>query len=464
MPQLRRTIAVAGALALVTVSGCGSASRETARAAVRTPSTGASPLSSAPQLPRTPPASAQGACGSAPARHAWVQAISVDGTERWRTALRVGSQGVGESLAPLLAAGNVIAAQDGMVTALGESDGGVRWVWQGGKSVYGMWLSGPTVVVLTDQVGSNASFTALRLSDGHQVWRRAIPPTGILGDVVATSSDGLAWVRADGAVQEMGMSDGTIRWSHPGTRSPALIDVDGRVLFAASGTVWAYDEATGRLDWTAGGMPPIPALTAVAGRVLVSSGTFGGASPTAITALDPATGTVGWRFDNGASPFILDGDQQGILLASVPVSSGLVQIDPRNGMLLWRAAASLQSIDTLPLLSSGLIVAPEGGVASGSKTQLVARLVQTGGVVWSAPVPGMLGGSRPLLAVGSLVVAELPTQGHGTASVLRAYQLGSGHVQWSVPVPTYTQAPASHDANTIVVQSADPGYACGATG
>ena len=292
-----------------------------------------------------------------------MQAIAHDGTKLWSTRLAVGGESGNETITPLLAGGVVVAAQDGMVTGLGEGDGRVRWTWRGGTSVYGMWRSGQTVVVLTDQVGDHARFTALQTSDGHERWHLAVAPNGILGNVVATLSGGLAWVRADGAVQYMRMSDGRVRWSHPGERSPALIELDGRVVFAASGAAKAYDQATGRLEWTAGGLPPEPLLTADAGLVLVSSRTSGGSSPTAVTALDPASGAQRWRYDNGNTAFVLTGQGNRILLVTGILAAGMTELDSATGQPIWRVNASVQSIDTAPLLLAGLIVNGEGGVA-----------------------------------------------------------------------------------------------------
>ena len=393
-----------------------------------------------------------------------MQAIAHDGTKLWSTRLAVGGESGNETITPLLAGGVVVAAQDGMVTGLGDGDGRVRWTWRGGTSVYGMWRSGQTVVVLTDQVGDHARFTALQTSDGHERWHLAVAPNGILGNVVATLSGGLAWVRADGAVQYMRMSDGRVRWSHPGERSPALIELDGRVVFAASGAAKAYDQATGRLEWTAGGLPPEPLLTADAGLVLVSSRTSGGSSPTAVTALDPASGTQRWRYDNGNTAFVLTGQGNRILLVTGILAAGMTELDSATGQPIWRVNASVQSIDTAPLLLAGLIVNGEGGVPSSAKASLVARSLATGAQVWTVPLSGMLIGRAPLATDGSLLIAALPPPGQLNSFILRAYDSATGQVKWTVTVPSLVQAPVGVYAKEIVVQSADAGYACATAG
>ena len=448
MRPLRVFAAGISVVACVAVAGCGSTGQK------------AAPIgkAAAPAQTTTPTPSTTSGCGPFPPRHAWVQAVATNGTEHWRTPLHISKDSGNESQAPLVVNGTVIAAQDGVITALDEKDGHLLWSWNGGKSIYGMWLAGTSVVVLTDQVGPHAGVTALDLTNGHRKWRRAISGQGLLCNVVATPAERLAWVRADGVLQVLRMSDGAVQWSHPATRSPALIALDGRVLFAASGSVTAYDEATGRLAWKVGGVPQEPALTSAAGLALVSSRTSGGSSRTAVVALDPRSGKVRWRFDTGAVLSVLGSDQTRILAAEQ--YSQLLLLDARSGRPLWRTDASPQDVDASPLLLADRIVNTEGGVLRKPKAQLVARSLATGRQLWATQVSGLVTSSKPLQHVGSLVVDQSPPRGPGQASALTAYAANSGQVKWSVRVPTLVQAPTAVDGSTIIVQSADPGYGC----
>jgi outer membrane protein assembly factor BamB len=364
----------------------------------------------------------------------------------------------------LVSGGQVLAAQDGLVTALDEHTGSARWTWQGGKSVYGMWLSGGAAIVLTDQVGTQARFSALRLTDGRVMWSDPVAANGILGNVVTTADAGLAWVRSDGAIQAMRTSDGKIRWTHAGSRSAALIDIAGRVLFGVAGTVTAYDDTTGALDWAVSGMPQEPQLAAASGRAIVSSATSGGASPTAVVALDPATGKQDWRFDNGQTETLLGSDPTGILLASGPFSYALRLIDAETGRQSWQVGTTVQSLDSEGLLAHGLAIDGEGGTVASPKTYLVARSLESGGAVWTVPLSGLLIGRQPITAAASLIIAQLPPRGALGSSVLAAYQSSNGQQAWTFDVPTLMQAPVTVDGKTLIVESADPAYGCATRG
>jgi outer membrane protein assembly factor BamB len=437
-------------IAVTCLSSCGTAVRQGA------PESTSVPSAALPTGPISSPSRA--GCGPLPVRHAYVQAMSTSGHELWRTPLTVRGQEASESLPPIISGGVVLAAEDGRITALDERTGRTHWTWARGKFVYGMWVNGDSLVVLTDQV-TDAVVTALNLGDGHEVWRRAVPH-GMLGNVVATQSRRLAWVRGDGAVQLMRMSDGQVLWSHPGSRSPALIAADGQIVFGAKGRVIAYDENTGRASWTIGDAAPDPSLTLVDGNLLSSSQGSGGISPTDIVSLDPRTGTTRWRFDNGASQFILGGDSGHILMT--PGYEQLASLDARNGRQVWHQNAPIQSIDTSPLISSARVIEGEGGVASPSKPQLVARSPQTGGVLWAVPLPTVLYGAQPLLAAGSLVIAQIPRLSRQAKGGLSAYDSGSGRLVWSVQAPIDAAAPTAVHGSTLILLSADPGRSCSA--
>jgi outer membrane protein assembly factor BamB len=103
-------------------------------------------------------------------------------------------------------------------------------------------------------------------------------------------------------LESVDLAAGRVLWSHKVGQSlgPAAI---GPVIAAGSdGRVTGYDGRTGRVLWTAGGLPEQPDVTAVDGVFLAYDNSDTGG----VVALNPRTGRVEWRFgsDNilGAGP------------------------------------------------------------------------------------------------------------------------------------------------------------------
>jgi outer membrane protein assembly factor BamB len=408
--------------------------------------------------PTTPSPVGPQACGSFPPRHAYAQAIGTDGRQLWRTELPIGDDSGQATKPPLLVDGRLIVGQSG-VRALDEASGRAEWSWTGGKTIYDMWLAHGRVVVLSDQVGPSAALTALDAATGHEVWRVAIPTGGLLGTVVRTASDRLAWVRADGAVQVVDLADGKLLWSHPGARSPAVAAIGGKVVFSSAGTTTAWDEATGTQVWSVPGAPPDAAVNPVGGRLMVWSRASGGTSPTALTALDPATGATVWTHDSGTTPYAVS-DLAGRVL-TFDLSAQLSALDAGSGRVEWNVSAPRDAIDTPPVLLTDRFIEAEGGNGRG-QARLVARSPETGAVLWSTPLTDQIYGAQPLVSTGSLVVAQTPAIGYGNPSGLAAYSTVTGRPAWTAPVATDAQAPTAVDGDTLFVSSADPVMGCAA--
>ncbi len=400
-----------------------------------------------------------GACGPFPARRAYAQSIDVTGKQRWRTELAAPGDTGSVTKPPVLAGGRLIVATGG-VDALDEQTGQQLWSWTKGHAVYDMWLAGNQVVVLSDQVGPDAALTALNTADGHEVWRLAIPTGGLLGTVVRTESNRLAWVRADGAVQVVDLQSGKLVWTHPGVRSPAITAVDDRVIFAGGGTVTAWDEATGRQAWTMPGAPSDPAVTHVGERVLLWSAASGGTSPTALTALSSMTGGRLWTYDSGTPPYAVH-ELAGRVL-TFDLSAHLAALDGSTGRPVWQVQAPRENLDAPPVVLADKFIEAEGGNGRG-KPQLVARSPATGAVLWNTPLSQQIYGSQPLLAVGSLIIAQsLGGGSYGNPSALTAYRSDTGRAVWSASVASDAQAPTAVDGTTLFISSADPQQACAA--
>ena len=456
-PLRLRSVAAAITAACAATTGCGATPPPASRpAGVRTTSpapTSPAPTSTRPAAPG--PAGAR-TCGPFPPRHAWVEAVSADGHEEWRTSLPTGKESGAESLAPLVRDGLVVAAQDGTVTTLDAAGGSVRWSRTEGQSIGGLWAAGHAVVALVDPVFGHGFLVALELRTGRQLWRDAVRP-GILGTAAPLPDGRLAWVGQNGTLHVVRLSDGAQLWSHQAAPSPALGEASGQLVFAAGSTLTGYDEATGATSWQVGGLPALPALTAAAGLALVSSSVSGGSAPTAVTAVDPATGSVRWHVDTGAALQVL-GIGGGRVLVNDMLNRRLLLFDAGSGHLLWSAHTAVQ-FSVPPLLQPDRVVTAEGGTVDQPATRLVARSPATGRVLWAAQLPGLLAGSRPLLPVAGTVVVAAPAR-RSPAATLTAYDAATGRRLWTTGMPALVQAPPVTSGSSIIVQAADPAYGC----
>src|SRR4051812_4024635 len=444
--------------------GCGAGSSKNAGDGVGTsagPAKGAAPSqnpSLSPGPMRTSRSGGFASCGPFPPRHAWVQAVGSDGTLRWQVPLPVARDSGNESLPPLVVNGLAVSAVDGGLTAVGLSDGHRVWHWRGGDSIYGMWSAGDRVVVLTDQVSTHARLSALDAATGDAVWRVPIPGSGLLGDQVSTRDGGLAWMQADGNLQAVQLDDGRVRWTHSTGRVPALAVAGSNVLLGRSGTVTAYDTRTGDVAWSAHGLPQDPALTVAAGRVLVTSDVSGGDSPTSLTALNPATGHLQWRYDVGMDPTVVGGEGDSLLVATYVPKRRLSLIDAATGRSQWTVNTAV-SLDTHSLVTSDSVITVEGGVSGYPRIQMVERARRTGQQRWQHALSSAVG-REPLNVLGSLVVVQQAPAHPNQSSSAIAYDIATGQRQWTQKVPTLVQAPAISTGSVLLILSADPGYAC----
>src|SRR5260370_35346299 len=119
-----------------------------------------------------------------------------------------------------------------------------------------------------------------------------------------------------GVLQGGGLADGGLRWDAASGVSPAATAPGGEVLsggvpvalaagngvvvFIANGHATGYDDRTGRVRWTVDGLPDQPRTLFADGLFLVT-GAVPAAGQPAITAIDPGSGRVAWRFDPGAA-------------------------------------------------------------------------------------------------------------------------------------------------------------------
>ena len=155
----------------------------------------------------------------------------------------------------------------------------------------------------------------------------------------------------------------------PGPKSTPTY-ADGRIFtLGISGTVTAFDAATGKQLWQKPAGPVEP-IYHTAQSALVDRGVVilhvGGNKQGALTAFDPATGAVKWSWDGDGpaygSPIAAEigGTRQIITFSQV----SLVGVDASNGHLLWRvpfeARATTNAITPLVYAGKTVIVSGQG--------------------------------------------------------------------------------------------------------
>jgi outer membrane protein assembly factor BamB len=264
-------------------------------------------------------------------------------------------------------------------------------------------------------------------------------------------------LRADGALQVVDLTTGQVRWSVARDRQAIPVASDGLVLAGDNGVLSAFDDETGQSRWTVSDLPPQQVERVVAGLVLVTSGVVGPSFPTALTAVDPGTGRVVWRFDPGTAVTVLSAGPAGLAVATYVPNRRLYLLDLHNGDVRWEADTAV-TLNTFPLVLSGDIVSVEGGVQGFPGSNLVDRATDNGGLRWKVTVPGTPTGPEPVLASGSLVVVE--ASGAAGGSSLFAYDIDDGHRAWRAVMPEFVQDPPVTLSGGFLVQASTPVSAC----
>jgi outer membrane protein assembly factor BamB len=246
---------------------------------------------------------------------------------------------------------------------------------------------------------------AVRLRDGHPLWRATLPASSLQLAADATS---IIVAAGDAGLYALDPASGAVRW-HQTLRTrlapfvgggvvvvqvdDIVVGKDGPPIAAPDSGLWGFRERDGAVLWTRG------QLAAAAADQVAVYGNIGGA----VTARRLVDDHVLWEYD-GAPPvsgvaaqtFLMDRGIGG-QLALVVTGGHLVALDARTGQFRW------QSSDTL--------------------TDTPGGFVAIGGPVFG-PVFGAGSGSVP-----SIVVAH-----HGTVIALQA---SDGAVLWRTVIPDY---------------------------
>jgi outer membrane protein assembly factor BamB len=428
----------------------------------------AGPAATSPAAARGP-AAASPASGGCPTRGAWATEVTAAGRVAWQVKLPTDAQQQGVVVQPLVIGGVAVFAEENAVYGIRVSDGHQLWRRAFSKAmasvsgwVYGLWASGDRVVVLSGQVSADARLTALNVSTGAVGWTLRLPAPGLLGSQAQAGDGTLAVLRPDGVLESVNLASGRVLWSRQVGQSlgPAAV---GPVV-AAGGTSRAVGYAGrggGDALWAANGLPPQTNLTAAGGLFLAWSDTEGGGSPTAVTALNPRTGRVEWRFDPGPPVTILGAGPAGIALATYVPTRRLYLVNPATGRVRWSASTFAAALGDTPgqlIETSADMVLPEENVTPPAEvSRLVARAAADGRVLWAVPLAaGADGLNLALLSIaGGRAIAVTAGQGSGFSENTRltVRRLGTGRPLASVTLPDMVLAPLTVTGTSVLAQS-----------
>jgi outer membrane protein assembly factor BamB len=393
----------------------------------------------------------------------------------WQIRLPTDVQQQGIVLQPLVIGGVAVFAEENAVYAIRVRDGKLLWRRAFSKdiaaeagAVYGLWQSGGRLVVLTGQVSNSARLTALAPSTGAVRWTLRVPGSGLLGSQAQTSGGTLAILRPNGVLESVDLASGRVLWSRQAGQSPGPAAIGPVVVAGAHGRAVGYaGQGTGRALWTTGGLPPATGLTAVGGLFLAWSNVQGGGAPTAVTALNPRTGRVEWRFDPGAPVSILGAGPAGIAFATYVPHRRLYLVNPATGRASWSAAtfAAAEGDNPGQFIGTGTdVIAPESNLTpSPLAYRLVVRAASNGRVRWSAPLAGGTDGfslaSLPLPGGTAIAYTSAEGTGYPTSTRLTVRRLATGRQLASVTLPDMVLAPLTATGTSVLAQSDSPACA-----
>jgi outer membrane protein assembly factor BamB len=382
--------------------------------------------------------------------------VDDSGHVRWQTPLQTPSSPPSTQAGPVTDGTLAYFTQDGTVFAIQVATGRLVWQWHGGSGVSGMWPAAGLLTVLADQTGPHPVLAGLDTATGQVRWSEPMP--GVLGTPLPTTGNGLVLANTGHSLQTVNLSDGRQRWSVPSATDPAGFGaVSGLVLGTTGGTLTAYDEHTGRKRWRLAGLPAQASMRVDSGLALVGAAGYGAGIPTALTAVDPATGKVRWRFDQGSMATVLAAGPQGIAVATSSPQGALYLLDPVSGQARWHANTAVLP-DVTPALLPQDVISVEAGV----NVRLVDRAAGNGSVRWQVNLGTRPAGKQPVLTIGSHAVVQ--TEGPASTAPLLAYDLRSGAATWTAPMPTTVPLPPTMSGTTLLVQPSGLATACAATG
>ena len=282
-----------------------------------------------------------------------------------------------------------------------------RWELSIGAGHSSPVVSGDRVVIHTRQ-GDREVTRAVSLATGKDLWRDEYPAPYTVNSAA----------RAHG----------------PGPKSTPVIANNRVFTFGISGILSALDLASGKLLWR---IPPPPGIAEygtamspiVDGPLVIAHP--GGATASALTAFEAATGAVKWRWTGDgpayASPVIatIGGVRQVITQSQKAV----IGVNAADGALLWRIpfSTSYDQNSVTPVVSGDLVI------FSGLENGTTAVRVTGKGTTWSA-TPAWKNDQISMYMSSPVVVGPtLYGLSHRNRGQFFAIDLSNGKTLWTTP-------------------------------
>jgi outer membrane protein assembly factor BamB len=137
----------------------------------------------------------------------------------------------------------------------------------------------------------------------------------------------------------------------------------------------------------------------------------------------------------------------------------LYLIDLATGRVRWHATA-FTAQDTLPLVTATDVISLEGGSVDYPASRLADRNAADGTLRWTRALSTPPLGPQPVLAIAGQAVVQTSSAAPGRLAPLLSFQAASGQLAWRVDMPTLVQDPPLVLQGSLLIQAADPGYAC----
>jgi outer membrane protein assembly factor BamB len=303
---------------------------------------------------------------------------------------------------------------------------------------------------------------------GYVAWQVSLPTDAQRQGVVVQPLvvGGVGVFAEENAVYGIRLATGRVLWSRPVGRSAGPAAVGPVIASGGGGLASGFlGQGGGRALWTARGLPSQTNLTATAGVFLAWNNVQGGGASAAVTALNPRTGRVEWRFDPGPAVTILGVGQAGIAFATY-APARVYLVNQATGRVRWSAGAVAPAgngnADPGPFIVTGGQVVNVGSVASSTSSGLIVRSASGGRVQWSAPfgVGARDGVNLALLPLaGGQAIVATTWQGTGRSTALTVDRLATGQRLGSVTLPNLVMAPLTVAGPSVLAQSDSPACA-----
>jgi outer membrane protein assembly factor BamB len=234
------------------------------------------------------------------------------------------------------------AARDGIIVGFTAPQTWPETLTERWKTEIGTGYATPLVVgdrvYQFSRVGENETMTALDVASGKVIWQAGYPATFTMNP--ATKQHG------------------------PGPKSTPVFFSGRLYSIGMTGTVTAWEAATGKQVWQKTGTGPDMLYTSHAFSPLVDGGHVifhvGGNDKGALTAFDLETGAVRWSWAGDGpgygSPVVATFD--GVLQIVTPTQTKIVGVDATTGALLWERPMVHQFVSNsiTPIVSGQTVI------------------------------------------------------------------------------------------------------------